>query len=224
MSFVRDLASRTTILGLGASVSALIVPFTHCWWTCSNFQYACRSALHSSLHPERRESFWPWGGILSAVVVSSVYFKMHKPTLIWNELFTLWFLNILLLQWLPSWSHREVHGWVWNGINNNQAFLLNLQGLHMAFSEKVEVILTALLSYSLYGPFLILSITCNYKQTSLFSASLCLSEAKHMRTCHLDQFTSHRHVILLLCGSGLCPMVHSHSLHPYSLPLVPVAT
>lgn len=94
-----------TTLRLVASLSGLIVSFPHCYLTCSNFRYTCWSTLHSSLHSKRRDSFWPWGDILLAVMFSSVYFKMHEVTLIWNKLFILWFLNALLLQWLQSWSN-----------------------------------------------------------------------------------------------------------------------
>lgn len=45
--------------------------------------------------------------------VKQCLFKMHESTLIWNEFFTLWFLNILLLLCLPSWSDWKVHSWMW---------------------------------------------------------------------------------------------------------------
>lgn len=92
------------------------------------FRPTCWSALHFPSHSERRKAFfffafWLWGGILSAVMLSNAYFKMHESTLIWIELFILWFLNILLLRCLRSWSNWKIHGWIWNGINKNQGFL-----------------------------------------------------------------------------------------------------
>lgn len=64
--------------------------------------------------------------------------------------------------------------------------------LHIALSERIKVTLIALMSSSFYRPFQILSVTCNFKQTSLFSASVYSPEATHIRTYLSDQFASHK--------------------------------
>lgn len=166
MSFGGDGESVRTLLRLDPGAPAWTVPLIHWGGTHKTFRCTCWSALHFPFYPERGSAFffpfsffcfcfcfWLWGGILSAVMLSNAYFKMHESTLIWNELFILWFLNILLLQCLPSWSNWKVQSWMWHRINKNQGFLLHLRVLRTALPQRVEVILKALISSSFYRPF-----------------------------------------------------------------------
>lgn len=101
---------------------------------------------------KEKQLFWLWGSILWAVMSSNAYVKIHESTLILK-----WIIHSLISQYLvasvASIMVRKVCSWIWNRNNKNQAFLFNLQVLHMALPEKAEIILIALISFSLYRSF-----------------------------------------------------------------------
>lgn len=130
--------------------------------------------------------------------------RTHESTLIWNELFILWFLDISLLQGLPSRANWKVHGWLWHRINRNQGFLLGLRvcaqlcGESRSHSESTDflLLLQAILNIKSYL----------WLEVSLFSASLFSPEAKHIRTRLSGQLTSPKKVNLLRCGVARGPL------------------
>lgn len=158
-----DVESMMTIWRLDPGLFALIVPFTHCWLTCSNFRYTGWSALYPSSHPERRESFFfcLLGGFLFSVMLSNAYFKMHESTLIWNELFILWFLNILLLQWLQSWSNwRAQLNSKWN--QQKSSLPISSPSSTRSFIREGRSHSESTDFFFLSQAFQVLSITCDY--------------------------------------------------------------